>query len=130
MVTGLASFNAPWAGPDNFRLLILMLQNPQSGETVGGLWGRTLYEWLYINLLFVPETWRGMGTGTKLMQQAETEAVRRGCRGALVDTFSFQARPFYERLGYQVVGTVPDYPPGHTCYFLSRRFSLPVGLAT
>jgi hypothetical protein len=55
------------------------------------------------------------------MRRAENEARERGCCGALVDTFSFQARPFYERLGYRVIGTVADYPPGHACFFLSRR---------
>jgi GNAT superfamily N-acetyltransferase len=123
---GLSTFNETWAGPLDFRLLILMLQDEQTGETNGGLWGRTMYQWLYINILFVPETLRRTGLGTKLIREAEAEAMRRGCMGGLVDTFSFQARPFYERLGYQVVGTVPDYPPGHACFFLSRRFNRPM----
>jgi GNAT superfamily N-acetyltransferase len=76
-----------------------------------------------VNVLFVPELLRGSGIGTKLMREAEAEALRRGCRGGLVDTFSFQARPFYERLGYQVFGSMPDCPPGQTLFFLSRKFN-------
>jgi GNAT superfamily N-acetyltransferase len=121
IAAGLSEYNERHAGPEKFRLLILMLQDPLSEETIGGLWGRTLFEWLYVNILFVPEALRGRGLGTTLMRDAEAEARRRGCRGALVDTFSFQARPFYERLGYTVIAAVPDYPPGHACFFLSRR---------
>ena len=42
-----------------------------------------------------------------------------------MDTFSFQARPFYEKLGYRVFGQLPDYPRGQTRYFLAK--ALPGG---
>jgi hypothetical protein len=51
---------------------------------------------------------------------AESEAVHRGCQDAFLDTFSFQARPLYERLGYRVVGTIPGFPPGHERYFMVK----------
>jgi ribosomal protein S18 acetylase RimI-like enzyme len=53
---------------------------------------------------------------------AEAEAVRRKCVGAWLDTYSFQARGFYERLGYTVLGEIADYPPGHTRYFMKKSF--------
>ncbi|MBV9782597.1 MAG: GNAT family N-acetyltransferase [Acidisphaera sp.] len=121
IVKGLTDFNERFAGPEDFRFLILVLRQPGTGEVLGGLWGRTLYAWLYVNVLFVPEALRRQGLGSRLMRDAEAEALARGCRGALVDTFDFQARPFYERLGYTVFGTVPDYPPGHECCFLLKR---------
>jgi hypothetical protein len=54
------------------------------------------------------------------MQELERRAAERGCPHAWVDTFSFQARPFYERLGYRVFGVLPDYPTGHERYFLCK----------
>jgi len=49
-------------------------------------------------------------------------AMRRGCSGAWLDAFSFQARGFYEKLGYAVFGSIEDYPPGHSRFFLKKTF--------
>jgi hypothetical protein len=46
------------------------------------------------------------------MSRAESEAIRRGCIGAWLDTFSFQVREFYERLGYSEFFTPRHRPPG------------------
>ncbi|TFV36564.1 GNAT family N-acetyltransferase [Bradyrhizobium sp. CCBAU 11361] len=65
-----------------------------------------------VDLLFVPHSLRGPGLGRRIMLQAEREAIARGCRGAWLDTYSFQARAFYKRLGYRAFGVLDDYPPG------------------
>jgi len=105
------------------RLLVLVLSDPASGEILGGLYGWTWMSYLQVHLLFVPEKMRGAGIGRKLMMEAETEAVRRGCCAASLDTFSFQARGFYEKLGYSVFGTLDDYPPGHSRFYLTKRLA-------
>jgi GNAT superfamily N-acetyltransferase len=56
-----------------------------------------------------------------MIRMAEDQARARGCIGAWLDTFSFQARPFYERLGYQVIGRLDDFPPPFTRFFMARR---------
>jgi GNAT superfamily N-acetyltransferase len=93
------------------------------GEIIGGLWGSTSYGYLHIDMLIVPENRRGTGLGTRMMQQAEQEAIRRGCHGSYLDTFDFQARGFYERLGYTVFGALEDTPPGHTRFFLKKMLA-------
>jgi GNAT superfamily N-acetyltransferase len=103
------------------RPLVLLLSEPDSDDIVGGLYGSTWMSYLHVNLLFVPEKMRGAGIGRALMIEAETEAIRRGCSAASLDTFSFQARGFYERLGYCVFGTLDDYPPGHSRFYLTKR---------
>ena len=60
---------------------------------------------------------RGQGWGRRLIEAAEAVGVQRGCQYVWLDTYSFQARPFYEKLGYQVFGQLPDHPPGHTRFF-------------
>jgi GNAT superfamily N-acetyltransferase len=100
--------------------LTIFVTQPDSGELLGGLWGGTSYSYLHIELLYLPEDLRGAGLGSQLMAQAEQEATRRGCLGVWLDTFSFQARGFYQRLGYTVFGTFEDYPPGHSRFFLRK----------
>ena len=106
--------------PGGFRLLIIPVRIGKSRSVAGGLWGYTWARWLFIELLVVPEGKRGEGLGTKLMQAAEAEAIERGCVGVWLDTHSFQARPFYEKLGYTVFGTLKNFPPGHSRYYLSK----------
>jgi GNAT superfamily N-acetyltransferase len=120
----LARFNELRVGhPSDFRPFAILILHPETSEIVGGLWGVTDYAQLHVDLLFVPETLRGSGLGRQLMRQAEEEAWRRGCRGAWLETYSFQARGFYERLGYAVFGTIDDYPPRHSRFFLKKTFS-------
>src|SRR6185369_8922717 len=104
------------------RLIVVTVQD-DSGDTIGGLWGRTAYDWLFVELLFVPESLRGQGVGTDLMRRAEQEAVARKCHSAWLDTFEFQARGFYERLGYRCFAQLGDYPVGSSRYFMSKVLS-------
>jgi GNAT superfamily N-acetyltransferase len=114
-------FNEVASGrPNDFRPLAIFLSDPDTEETLGGLWGWTSFSFLHVDVLFIPESLRGTGLGRSLMQRAEAEAIQRGCRGAWLDTFSFQARGFYERLGYELLGSIDDYPPGHSRYFLKK----------
>src|SRR5215213_4951129 len=124
IVAPLARFNKAQSGHrEDYRRLATLISDPISGEIVGGLWGETMYSYLHVDVLFVPEFLRGIGIGRQLMMQAESEAVRRGCSGAWLDTYSFQARGFYERLGYTVFGTIADCPPGHSRLFLQKILS-------
>jgi len=117
----ITQFNEAGSGrSSDHRPLAVILAHPDTGETLGGLWGATSFSFLHVDLLYVPEGMRGAGLGRRLMGQAETEAVERGCHGAWLDTFSFQARGFYERLGYVVFGCIEAYPPGHQRFFLKK----------
>ncbi|AUT00779.1 GNAT family N-acetyltransferase [Nostoc sp. CENA543] len=91
------------------------------GEIVGGLVGKTHWGWLFVSHLWVAESLRGQGYGKQLLLKAEQAAKKRGCSHAYLDTFSFQALGFYQSLGYQIFGVLPDYPPGHERYFLQKQ---------
>lgn len=112
---------APIIGPADGRPLAIPIRDDH-GRVLGGLWAFTLYHWLHVHLLFIPEPIRHRKAGTSLMKLAEAEARRRGCIGALVDTFSFQAAAFYAALGYETFATLPDFPPGHERLYLRKRF--------
>jgi GNAT superfamily N-acetyltransferase len=121
VLAGLSAFNEQVAGPHGFRPLNLVVRREPGGAPVGGLIGHTLYRWLFVRLFYLPEDLRRGGLGAQLLRQAEDEARRRGCIGAWLDTFSFQARPFYEKQGYAVFGTLDDQPPGGHRHFLMKR---------
>jgi ribosomal protein S18 acetylase RimI-like enzyme len=74
-----------------------------------------------VDLLVVPEEFRGQGLGTELLRKAEDIAKKRGCTGIWLHTATFQAPGFYEKLGFQAFGNVPDYPPGHTTIYYMKR---------
>lgn len=82
----------------------------ERGKKLAGLTGETFGNWLCIRFLFVCESRRGQGIGSRLLAAAEEEAKRRGCKYAFVDTFSFQAPAFYQKHGYQEVFSLEDYP--------------------
>lgn len=116
----LRAHNEHNAGPARMEPVAILLKD-ESGATVGGLWGKTSYDWLFVEFLAVPEAWRGQDIGTRLMREAEHIARARGCCGLWLDTFAFQARGFYEKLGFSVFGTLEDHPVGSRRFFLSKR---------
>ena len=82
----------------------------EAGRKLAGSTGETFGNWLCIRFLFVSESLRSQGIGSRLLEAMESEARRRGCKYAFVDTFSFQAPKFYENHGYQEVFTLEEYP--------------------
>lgn len=117
----LRAFNESQVGPIKAEQLAIVLRDPDSGAVTGGLWGQSVAGWLYVDLLVVPEAFRGQGLGSELLACAEKIARRRGCIGLWLHTGTFQAPGFYEKLGFTAFGTIPDYPPGHaTVYYLKR----------
>ena len=116
---GLLAFNESHVGPANPGVIQLFVRD-EAGQVVGGLLGGYRWGWLCVDKLWVREDLRGKGLGSRLLKQAEEEARAAGCTTAVLDTFAFQARPFYEKLGYRVYATLEDYPPGYRMFFLRK----------
>jgi GNAT superfamily N-acetyltransferase len=117
---GLDEATAEVVGHANLLPLAVLLRD-DAGMAVGGLWGRTVYSWLMIEMLFVPAPLRGRGLGSAVIQAAERAARARACIGIRVETFDFQALTFYQRLGFVLAAVQDDLPPGHRCYSLCKR---------
>ena len=105
-------------GP-GFRPLAVLAHTPD-GRLCGGAAAKLNWNWLHVTTLWVEEERRRGGLGSELLARIEAEGRARGCAHAHLDTFSFQARPFYERHGYEVYGTLDDYPPGHARHYLKK----------
>jgi GNAT superfamily N-acetyltransferase len=117
---GIRDYNTQQASDGRAIFLCYALFAPDQ-SMAGGIIGETHWNWLFINLLWVREELRGKGYGHRLLQAAEDEGRRREATHAYLDTFSFQAPDFYEQHGYQVFGTLEDFPPGHKRLYLFKR---------
>jgi GNAT superfamily N-acetyltransferase len=118
ILKGLLAFNKRALGNWNFKPLSITLRH--RGAIVGGLYGETYLNWMYISLFWLADEFRGKGFGSKIMQTAENEARKRGVKNAFVDSFSFQAPGFYKKLGYREFGKLKDFPAGHSRSFLTK----------
>lgn len=121
VVNGVDNYNIATTGLPVYYPVQYYLRSGDD-EVLGGLIGLIWGEWLHISYVWVAEPARGHGYARAMVSAAEDYAKARGCRGSYLETFSFQARPLYERLGYEVFGELADYPPGHTQYFLKKVF--------
>lgn len=116
----LHEFNLRAIGTYHFKPLCIAIKDEHQ-NIVGGLWGHTACGWLYTELLVVPEASRGAGLGTQLMNIAEAEAIQRGCHSAWLDTHEFQAKGFYEKLGYTEFGRLENFPTGYARHYFQKQ---------
>ncbi|MDB4890769.1 MAG: GCN5-related N-acetyltransferase [Gemmatimonadetes bacterium] len=116
---GLMSYNESQVGPADVQRLAFYLRDGQDGIR-GGLVGFLAFQWLSVELLWVDDALRGQGYGSSLLSQAEKHAREAGCVGARLDTYEFQAKPFYEKLGYAVFGVLEGYPANTRTYYLQK----------
>ncbi len=124
LIEGLGNNILKHLGNVELGLPIKILARNTANQVVGGLTATVFGGWMYISLLWVEESLRNQGYGARMMQMAEAEAIALGCLHAHVDTYSFEAKPFYDRLGYETFAILEDYPKGHCKYFMKKRLAL------
>ncbi|WP_341503946.1 GNAT family N-acetyltransferase [Gallaecimonas sp. GXIMD4217] len=117
LVAGVREHNAEHLGSEAPKPLSVVARDA-SGKLIGGLSGKTFSMHFLIDVLWVDEASRGTGLGSKVMALAEAEAIERGCVAAQVDTLSFQAPAFYQKLGFEVVGSITGFAehPDRRCF--------------
>ena len=119
MRAGLLEFNFT-ISPETDFIPVVFAARDTASNLLGGLVGELMpgWKWLFVSLMWVSPSYRLQGIGERLMQAVEDEARKQGC--AYAYTTTFQARRFYEKLGYVVWGVQEDFPPGHSRFFLSK----------
>lgn len=118
----LGQYNISTAHIDEGQDLAVFVHAPD-GELLGGIVGWTWGQCLEISFLWVHRDYREQGYGSRLVHQIEAAAVARGCHVSALDTFSFQAPAFYEKLGYEAFGVVEGYPRGYQKIFYRKRLA-------
>ena len=122
---GLLAFNVEHIGIEPRSDLLNLFLRDLSGQVIGGLLGGWRWGWVYVDKLWVHADHRRLGAGSRLLKAAESEAAASGCTDGVLDTFSFQARGFYERHGYVVYATLEGFPPGHRQFFFHKKLGDP-----
>ena len=119
LAQGLTAHALPYTHVPGFQPLAVFLRDDQ-GIVLGGVWGHVNWNWLSVGLVWLSDTLRGRGYGRQLMAVLEQAGRERGCQSAHLDTFSWQARSFYEKLGYEVFAILDAYPPGQKRFFMKK----------
>ncbi len=121
---GIIDFNLlkiPDLEPIEDEVKFFVFVRDENDAVVGGIRAICYWNTLHIELTWLSEGLRGSGIGSELMTSAEKFAKENGCQKALVETTSWQAKPFYEKVGYKHIATIPDRPKGHASYFLTKE---------
>jgi len=126
VVNGVDNYNIASTGVSGYFPVNFVLRG-ERGDVLGGVLGQLWGGWLQVTYLWITEVARGVGHGTRLMENMEAYARSRGAVGMTLETHSFQAQPFYERLGYEVFGALDGYPLGHAKLFLKKRLCVDLG---
>ncbi|ACP25321.1 putative acetyltransferase [Sinorhizobium fredii NGR234] len=122
IVATLDAYNNANSGMVDQNGFAVVIRDPQTRVAIGGLYATDGYGWAFVRYLAIPEEYRGHGLGRRMMEEAEKIARARGYIGLWLDTFEFQARPFYEKLGFELFGELEGGAGAIPRYFLKKRF--------
>jgi len=117
---GLLRYNRKTAGPFHYSRVVLTVRGAK-GRVLGGLILQSYWKESYVELLWLSEKARRLGYGRRLMLEAERRARRRGSRLLHLNTYSFQAPGFYEKLGFRRFGGMAGSPHGASRHFYVKR---------
>ena len=122
LFVGLFHSNVERTGDGKIEHLCVVARDA-GGSLVGGIYGEIYWGWLHVVALWVTPKLRRQRLGTQLLSRAEAEALAKGCRGAYLDTFTFQSVGLYTRAGYEIFGTLEHFPAGHSRHFLRKTLN-------
>jgi GNAT superfamily N-acetyltransferase len=118
----LHAFNLTYTGAPTHQPVRFFVRD-EASAIVGGLIADVYLDWMFVQMLWLDERLRGGGTGAELMRRAEEVARELGCTGVWLDTFSFQAPGFYQKLGYEEFGRLDEYPRGFSRHFFRKMLA-------
>ena len=119
LIDGLLQYNEALLGRAGRSTLAVSARLPD-GAIAGGATGRVIYECLMVELVWLAEEHRGNGLGSRILAAMEVEAKRRGATKAYLDTFDFQAAPFYGKHGYVEAARVVGFFNGRDRIYMTK----------
>ncbi len=116
----LKKFNESIIGNYEARPFIICAKSDKS-EVLGGIKGDVFGTLCRVFTVWIDENYRSKGLGRELFAKLDIFARENNCNMIQLDTAEFQAKGFYEKLGYQVIATLPDNFMGYTSYILRKH---------
>lgn len=90
-------------------------------KLIGGAIGFIKYDWYFLDMLYIDEEYRKGNIGTSLINELENFARKEKLTGIRTDTWDFQAKEFYEKMGFKLFGELKDCPLGTINYFFEKK---------
>lgn len=119
LYTGLRAFNnAAVEGVPSHKIIAAV--RDEDGKLHGGVIGRLAGDSVYMEIVWNDDEVRGTGFGTRMITLVEDRARELGAREAWLYTMSFQAKPFYEKLGYSQFAELPWLEGRHARHFMRK----------
>lgn len=116
---GIIDYNAPFFGSNPSQPFTIYIKDLKS-EVIAGLTGFYKGKYVRVDLFWVHNEYRHQGLGKKLILKLEEFSKTKGCYYIQLDTFDFQARPFYEKLGFECIGTISRWVEDRDCHFMRK----------
>ncbi|KTC89197.1 GNAT family N-acetyltransferase [Legionella cincinnatiensis] len=114
---GLKSYNEEMIGAYNHAPFTLYIKSIDKGIVLAGCYGDITRDNCYVDCIWVHPNSRKKGLGHNLMEKLEVFARQKNCQVITIETAEFQAKSFYEQLGYVVISMT-----GHNCFLGSNVY--------
>lgn len=106
------------------RDIYIFIEDEQ-GHVHGGVRLTQILDYMVLESIWVDPALQNKGYGLKLYLEAERYAHKNKMQRILLNTFeSLNAIPFWKRIGFEVVGKVPDCPQGDCLYYLQKKLCI------
>ncbi|NRA84114.1 MAG: GNAT family N-acetyltransferase [Gammaproteobacteria bacterium] len=122
----LRAYNQQQAGVNNKQNIGCFIRDLQD-NLIGGIYAQLTWGWCCIELLWIDDKYRGHNLARELVNKIEQHANDEGIDNFKVETASFQALEFYQKMGYELYATLDNFPIGHQNHYLNKVGSNKVG---
>ncbi len=117
---GLLAFNHPFLGEWNDQTFTIYAED-KNKEIIGGICGSYANAHMKIEWVWIDEQYRSQGLGRKIFHHLDEFALAKNCKYIDLETLEFQAKDFYQKLGFNLIATLPNWCAGYDSYIM-RKF--------
>ena len=119
IAAGVIEFGRAEAAGGNPKPIASFLR--EDNAIIAGATGRTEFDRLFVNYLWVKKEFRGTGLGSAVLKSIEDAACERGARDSLIETLSDRNASLYRRCRYVEIASIPRYVGPFTKYVMLKK---------